>query len=42
MQPNPQERRSPREAGLSKGAAFGDGLHRDDNPDCNGGAHDRA
>lgn len=30
MQPSPLKRRSPREAGLSKGAAFGDGLHRDD------------
>lgn len=29
---DPEERRSPREAGLSKGAAFGDGLHCDDSP----------
>lgn len=29
MQPDSLKRRSPREAGLSKGAAFGDGLHHD-------------
>lgn len=32
MQPDSQKRRSPHEGGLSKGAAFGDGLHRDDSP----------